>query len=146
MTAASSTPQCAGPSAAAHDSSRVKETRMGSIDTEVLVVGAGPAGSAAAYHLASSGVDVLLVDRARFPREKVCGDGLTPRAVNAVLKMGIDPTGPGFIRIDGVRTHGAGGPPVEFRSRRLGWSAGGPSSTICSSNERSMPVPRFERQ
>src|SRR5436309_7479324 len=109
VTAASSTPQCAGPSAAAHDSSRVKETRMGSIDTEVLVVGAGPAGSAAAYHLASSGVDVLLVDRARFPREKVCGDGLTPYGVRALERMGVDPADPGFTRVDGLRAYGMNG-------------------------------------
>ena len=46
-------------------------------------MGAGPGGSAAAYHLARHGVDVLMVDKATFPREKVCGDGLTPRAVKA---------------------------------------------------------------
>ena len=46
-----------------------------SIDTDVLVVGAGPGGSAAAYYLARSGLDVTVVDKAAFPREKVCGDG-----------------------------------------------------------------------
>ena len=50
-----------------------------SIDTDVLVVGAGPGGSAAAYYLARSGLDVTVVDKAAFPREKVCGDGLTLR-------------------------------------------------------------------
>jgi geranylgeranyl reductase family protein len=48
---------------------------------DVLVVGAGPAGSAAAYRLADAGASVLLVDRARFPRDKACGGGLTMRAV-----------------------------------------------------------------
>ena len=48
---------------------------------DVLIVGAGPAGSAAAIHLAGSGARVLLVDRARFPRDKPCGGGLTGRAV-----------------------------------------------------------------
>ncbi|GAB3911109.1 hypothetical protein GCM10029964_116210 [Kibdelosporangium lantanae] len=47
-------------------------------DAEVIVVGAGPAGSTAAAYLARSGVDVLLLEKSRFPREKVCGDGLTP--------------------------------------------------------------------
>ena len=53
-------------------------------ETDVLVVGAGPGGSAAAYHLAHHGIDVTLVDRAAFPREKVCGDGITPRGVAAL--------------------------------------------------------------
>lgn len=75
------------------------------IEADVLVVGAGPAGSAAAYHLARSGAQVLLVERASFPREKACGDGLSPRAVRALLKMGIDPDGPGFERVIGLRTY-----------------------------------------
>jgi len=79
------------------------------IDADVLVVGAGPAGSAAAYHLASSGVDVLVVDKATFPREKVCGDGLTPYGVRALQRMGIDPADPGFTRVDGLRAHGVDG-------------------------------------
>lgn len=58
-------------------------------EQDVIVVGAGPAGSAAAYALASRGVRVLLLDKAVFPREKVCGDGLTPRAVAAVDEMGL---------------------------------------------------------
>jgi geranylgeranyl reductase family protein len=48
---------------------------------DVLVVGAGPAGSATAMHLARAGAGVLLVDRARFPRDKPCGGGLTGRAL-----------------------------------------------------------------
>jgi menaquinone-9 beta-reductase len=75
-------------------------------DTDVLVVGAGPGGSAAAYHLARHGVEVLAVDKASFPREKVCGDGLTPRGVRAIQNMGIDATAPGFVRIDGLRVYG----------------------------------------
>ena len=51
---------------------------------DVVVVGAGPAGSLAAYHLAVAGASVLLVDRARFPRDKPCGGGLTARAVRAL--------------------------------------------------------------
>ena len=51
---------------------------------DVLVVGAGPAGSAAAIHLARGGARVLLADRARFPRDKPCGGGLTGRALNHV--------------------------------------------------------------
>jgi geranylgeranyl reductase family protein len=76
-----------------------------SIDTDVLVVGAGPGGSAAAYHLARSGLDVAIVDKASFPREKVCGDGLTPRGVRAMLRMGVDPEDPGFERVIGLRVY-----------------------------------------
>ncbi len=75
------------------------------IETDVLVVGAGPGGSAAAYHLARHGIDVTLVDRSSFPREKVCGDGLTPRSVGAMLRMGIDPDQPGFERVLGLRVY-----------------------------------------
>jgi geranylgeranyl reductase family protein len=75
------------------------------LETDVLVVGAGPGGAATAYHLARHGVDVTMVDRARFPREKVCGDGITPRGVAAIVKMGIDPDDPGFARVRGLRVH-----------------------------------------
>jgi geranylgeranyl reductase family protein len=74
-------------------------------EVDVLVVGAGPGGSAAAYHLARHGVDVLLAEKATFPREKVCGDGLTPRGVLALERMGVDPGDPGFERVDGLRIY-----------------------------------------
>jgi menaquinone-9 beta-reductase len=80
-------------------------------DVDVLVVGAGPAGAAAAHHLARHGVDVVAADRSTFPREKVCGDGLTPRGVRAIQNMGVDATAPGFVRIDGLRVYG---PTVEL--------------------------------
>jgi geranylgeranyl reductase family protein len=57
---------------------------------DVLVVGAGPAGSATAIHLARGGARVLLVDRARFPRDKPCGGGLTGRALRAA-PCAVDP-------------------------------------------------------
>ena len=78
---------------------------MNRLETDVLVVGAGPGGSATAYHLARHGIDVTVVERSAFPREKVCGDGLTPRGVAAMLKMGIDPDDPGFERVKGLRVH-----------------------------------------
>jgi menaquinone-9 beta-reductase len=59
-------------------------------DADVIVVGAGPGGSTAAAHLARAGVRVLLLEKTTFPREKVCGDGLTPRAVKSLLSLGID--------------------------------------------------------
>ena len=64
------------------------------IDTDVLVVGGGPGGAAAGYYLARQGIDVTVIDKATFPREKVCGDGLTPRSVAALLQMGIDTDDP----------------------------------------------------
>ncbi|WP_051703835.1 geranylgeranyl reductase family protein [Glycomyces sp. NRRL B-16210] len=73
-------------------------------DADVIVVGAGPGGSAAAYHLATRGLDVLLLEKTRFPREKVCGDGLTPRSVAQLLKMGVDTSeSAGWIRNRGLR-------------------------------------------
>jgi geranylgeranyl reductase family protein len=78
------------------------------IEADVLVVGGGPTGAATAYHLARHGVDVLVCDKASFPREKVCGDGLTPRGVAALHQMGVDTAEPGFVRIDGLRVRGAG--------------------------------------
>ena len=80
-----------------------------STEADVIVVGAGPGGSAAAYHLARHGVDVLLLEKTEFPREKVCGDGLTPRAVRQLVKMGID-TRPeaGWLHNKGLRIIGGG--------------------------------------
>ncbi len=72
-------------------------------EAEVIVVGAGPAGSSAAFHLARAGVDVLLLEKAEFPREKVCGDGLTPRAVHQLIRMGVDIGAPGWMRSRGMR-------------------------------------------
>jgi geranylgeranyl reductase family protein len=75
---------------------------------DAVVVGGGPGGATAAYHLAKRGKRVLVVDKAKFPREKVCGDGLTPRAVRALNAMDIDTTGPGWARADGLRIIGGG--------------------------------------
>src|SRR4051795_413060 len=58
-------------------------------EADVLVVGAGPAGSATAAWLARSGIDVLLCDAAVFPRDKTCGDGLTPRAIGELERLGL---------------------------------------------------------
>ncbi len=58
---------------------------------DVVVVGAGPAGTAAAIHLARAGRDVLVVDRARFPRDKTCGDGLTTGALRELEDLGLRP-------------------------------------------------------
>ncbi|ONK12480.1 geranylgeranyl reductase family protein [Streptomyces sp. MP131-18] len=70
---------------------------------DVIVVGAGPAGASAAYHLARHGHEVLLLEKAEFPRDKVCGDGLTPRAVHHLVRMGIDTREAGWHTNRGVR-------------------------------------------
>ncbi|HEX5188063.1 MAG TPA: geranylgeranyl reductase family protein [Streptosporangiaceae bacterium] len=76
----------------------------------MIVVGAGPGGSSAAYHLATAGLDVLLLEKTTFPREKVCGDGLTPRAVKALTTMGISVRpGDGWLVNKGLRIIGGGG-------------------------------------
>jgi menaquinone-9 beta-reductase len=78
-------------------------------DADVIVVGAGPAGSATAAYLARAGVDVLLLEKANFPREKVCGDGLTPRAVKALIGMGVPlDERDGWVRNKGLRIIGGG--------------------------------------
>ncbi|TFV88340.1 geranylgeranyl reductase family protein [Blastococcus sp. CT_GayMR16] len=76
---------------------------------DVVVVGAGPAGSSAAYWLARAGIDVVVLEKSAFPREKVCGDGLTPRGVKALEDLGVD-TSPaaGWIRHKGLRVQGGG--------------------------------------
>ncbi|HEX6194384.1 MAG TPA: geranylgeranyl reductase family protein [Jiangellaceae bacterium] len=75
---------------------------------DVIVVGAGPAGATTAYYLARTGLDVLLLEKATFPRDKVCGDGLTPRAVRQLVRMGIDTSAPGWIKNKGLRIIGGG--------------------------------------
>jgi geranylgeranyl reductase family protein len=78
-------------------------------EADVIVVGAGPAGATTAFYLAQSGVDVLLLEKSRFPREKVCGDGLTPRAVKSLVGMGINVgEQDGWVRNKGLRVIGAG--------------------------------------
>ena len=77
-------------------------------DADVIVVGAGPGGSSAAFFLAQHGLDVLLLEKTEFPREKVCGDGLTPRAVRQLVKMGIDTEADGWQKNRGLRVLGGG--------------------------------------
>jgi geranylgeranyl reductase family protein len=83
-------------------------------DADVIVVGAGPSGSTAAYYLAQAGLSVLLIEKSRFPRDKVCGDGLTPRAVKSLVAMGVDVSEEaGWLRNKGLRVI-AGGQRLEL--------------------------------
>jgi menaquinone-9 beta-reductase len=112
---APSIPGTAGHNTRAHDTVRVSDVRAddaasGGETADVIIVGAGPAGSAAAYYLASAGLDVLMLEKSRFPREKVCGDGLTPRAVKALIAMGVPtPASEGWLCNKGLRIIGGGG-------------------------------------
>jgi geranylgeranyl reductase family protein len=76
--------------------------------TDVLVVGAGPAGSAAAAWAARAGLSVALVDAAAFPRDKSCGDGLTPRAMAELDRLGLGAWTRGHTVNHGLRAHGFG--------------------------------------
>jgi len=74
----------------------------------VLIVGGGPSGSACAYWLADAGWDVAVVEKKRFPREKTCGDGLTPRSVRQLADMGVEEALTGAHRYGGLRAVGFG--------------------------------------
>lgn len=75
---------------------------------DVLVVGAGPAGASASYWLAKAGHRVVMVERKTFPRDKSCGDGLTPRAVKQIQDMGLEDAIAKYHRCDGLRALGHG--------------------------------------
>ncbi|MEO9324542.1 geranylgeranyl reductase family protein [Nocardioides sp. C4-1] len=77
-------------------------------ETDVLVVGAGPAGSAAAAWAARAGLDTVLADMAVFPRDKTCGDGLTPRAIGELSRLGLEDWLRAHTVNQGLRAHGFG--------------------------------------
>ena len=72
-------------------------------ETDVLVIGAGPAGAAAGFWCATRGLDTVMLEKKHFPREKTCGDGLTPRAVKQLNDMGLGESLSQFHRYDGLR-------------------------------------------
>jgi len=83
-------------------------TAQETVQTDVLVVGAGPGGASAAIHLARLGRDVILADGATFPRDKACGDGLTPRAVAELEHLKLDHILQGGPVNKGLRGYGFG--------------------------------------
>ncbi|QFQ03154.1 Putative oxidoreductase [Corynebacterium urogenitale] len=92
--------------------SPTSSNQSGALTADVVVVGAGPAGSAAAYWAAAAGLDVLVVDMAQMHpsgRDKTCGDGLTPRAIGALERMGAGYVLDNRPRIEGLKLHGFGG-------------------------------------
>jgi geranylgeranyl reductase family protein len=75
---------------------------------DALVIGGGPGGAATAFHLARGGARVLLCEKQSYPRDKVCGDGLTPRAVAQLDAMGLREEYQGWSRSAGLKVHGGG--------------------------------------
>ena len=107
--------------------------------TDLLVVGAGPAGAAAAAHAARRGVDVVLLDAAVFPRDKTCGDGLTPRAYSAMHTLGMGDFLADRPRVRGLELNGWGA------RRRVPWPSSpfGPVGSAVSRMELDDAVRRF---
>ena len=80
-------------------------------DAQIIVVGGGPAGSSAAYFLARMGIDVLLLDKARFPRDKTCSEYLSPQASKILEQMGVleKVEQSGAAQLAGMRVHAPDG-------------------------------------
>ncbi|MFN2602989.1 MAG: NAD(P)/FAD-dependent oxidoreductase [Gemmatimonadaceae bacterium] len=80
-------------------------------DAQVIVVGGGPAGSSASYYLARAGLDVLILDRARFPRDKPCSEYLSPQASRILQAMGAldEIERSGAAQLTGMRVHAPNG-------------------------------------
>lgn len=89
------------------------------VDWDVLVAGGGPAGAATALALAELGRSVVVCEKSTFPREKACGDGLTPRAVQGLIDLGLGAEVSRWPPVRGVRAHGRG------RTRTFEFPAGG---------------------
>jgi len=85
------------------DQSASHPPRPSAYSCDVLVVGGGPSGSASAYWLAKAGLNVLCVEKKHFPREKTCGDGLTPRSVRQLYEMGLKDRLGEHHRYEGLR-------------------------------------------
>lgn len=78
------------------------------VEFDVAIVGGGPSGAAAAHYLALRGHSVVVCEKKDFPREKTCGDGLTPRAVKVLEEMGLGDELGTWEKVRGLRVHAAG--------------------------------------
>src|SRR5258707_5651774 len=85
---------------------------------DVVVIGAGPAGPAAALAARRAGASVLLLDKAAFPRDKPCGDGIAPHALDVVRELGVTGLEDGFAPVPSLRLVGPGGGAVARRHAR----------------------------
>jgi menaquinone-9 beta-reductase len=77
---------------------------VGTTQADVLVIGGGPSGATCAYWLAEAGHEVVLIERKHYPREKTCGDGLTPRSVRQLEDMGLATELSHHHRFEGLRS------------------------------------------
>ena len=88
---------------------------MSPTEVDVAVIGAGPAGSAAAITLAKAGARVALIDKATFPRDKCCGDGLTTGALRVLEQLGVSPLHlPSWQAVDAAWVRSPSGRVVEL--------------------------------
>src|SRR5438552_7708694 len=109
-------PMCSSRCVETMGPSHLMATSLGAVlAADVCVVGGGPAGAAAAITLARAGRDVVVVDRARFPRDKCCGDGLTAGALRQLEDLGLRPElVPSWHRVDDVWVRSPSGRTVRF--------------------------------
>ena len=121
-------------------------TMPSDMSADVVVVGAGPGGSSTAYHLARAGLDVILLEKSPFPRDKICGDGLTPAAVHELIAMGVDTTG--WMRNRGLTVIGGGHTRTAMarQSRRRPYRAAAPARAdrrcrLRRRQQRALPEP-----
>ena len=117
---------------------------------DLVIAGGGPSGSAAAWQAAQTGAKVVVLDKAEFPRDKPCGDGLTARAVSYLQKMGLAEEVAKFHRVNRVTVFSPSQWELSFPKRpgmpepRLRRSRG-PSWTPCCSSTPSRRAPRSGR-
>jgi flavin-dependent dehydrogenase len=89
---------------------------------DVAVVGAGPAGSAAALAARRAGASVLLLDRAAFPRDEPCGDGIAAHVLDVLAELGVPDAVAGFAPVPALRLVGPGGGQVARPLPRPAWT------------------------